>query len=248
MSTFEDDEALFDDIYDEEDANVQSSKPEETSSEKKDLTESTTDGNKEEPAPSVEPKEQSQVSNTNETADSGAAQTHTPSQVPDQAQLANMLNNNGFSADQNAQLISALAAFNKNQQNADSQGTPSIPNVPGMPAFPPQQQNQQPPQFQQNYSQYPQQQQQYNQNTDNAQNGNDFGYGHNNNNNYNNNNNHSDMNNNNSKKDAGKMFIGGLNWETTEEGLKEYFSQYGEVVDLNIMRDTNSGRSRESYW
>ncbi|CCK67826.1 Hrp1p KNAG_0A01370 [Huiozyma naganishii CBS 8797] len=45
-------------------------------------------------------------------------------------------------------------------------------------------------------------------------------------------------------KDNCKMFIGGLNWETTEDGLREYFNKYGHVIDLKIMKDPNSGRSR----
>ncbi|CAH2352288.1 nuclear polyadenylated RNA-binding protein 4 [[Candida] railenensis] len=45
-------------------------------------------------------------------------------------------------------------------------------------------------------------------------------------------------------KDHGKMFIGGLNWDTTEEGLKAYFSKYGEVIDFTIMRDNANGKSR----
>ncbi|KAF2495029.1 RNA-binding domain-containing protein [Lophium mytilinum] len=40
------------------------------------------------------------------------------------------------------------------------------------------------------------------------------------------------------------MFIGGLNWETTEESLKSYFSQFGEVSECTVMRDSASGRSR----
>ncbi|ODV96258.1 hypothetical protein PACTADRAFT_16401 [Pachysolen tannophilus NRRL Y-2460] len=45
-------------------------------------------------------------------------------------------------------------------------------------------------------------------------------------------------------RDAGKMFIGGLNWETTEESLRNYFEKYGEIIDLTIMKDTNTGKSR----
>ena len=45
-------------------------------------------------------------------------------------------------------------------------------------------------------------------------------------------------------KDSGKMFIGGLNWDTTEEGLVAYFSKYGEVIDHTIMRDNHTGKSR----
>jgi len=34
-----------------------------------------------------------------------------------------------------------------------------------------------------------------------------------------------------------KMFIGGLNWDTTDEGLRDYFSQFGKVDACTIMRD-----------
>ncbi|TIA88991.1 hypothetical protein E3P99_02277 [Wallemia hederae] len=43
---------------------------------------------------------------------------------------------------------------------------------------------------------------------------------------------------------ARKIFIGGLNWDTTEDSLKEYFSRFGDVVQLNIMRDPNTNKSR----
>ncbi|KAK0236835.1 RNA-binding domain-containing protein [Armillaria gallica] len=39
------------------------------------------------------------------------------------------------------------------------------------------------------------------------------------------------------------MFIGGLNWDTTDEGLRDYFSQFGKVDAVTIMRDP-SGTSR----
>ncbi|CCC67559.1 hypothetical protein NCAS_0A10010 [Naumovozyma castellii] len=45
-------------------------------------------------------------------------------------------------------------------------------------------------------------------------------------------------------KECCKLFIGGLNWETTEDKLKDYFSKYGNVVDLKIMKDNATGRSR----
>jgi len=45
-------------------------------------------------------------------------------------------------------------------------------------------------------------------------------------------------------KESGKMFIGGLNWDTTEEGLVNYFSKFGEITDYTIMKDNATGRSR----
>ncbi|PLW15104.1 hypothetical protein PCANC_13956 [Puccinia coronata f. sp. avenae] len=44
--------------------------------------------------------------------------------------------------------------------------------------------------------------------------------------------------------DEGKMFVGGLNWETSEDALKQYFAQFGDVVHCTIMRDPTNGRSR----
>ncbi|KAI9490294.1 hypothetical protein BDB00DRAFT_725549, partial [Zychaea mexicana] len=41
-----------------------------------------------------------------------------------------------------------------------------------------------------------------------------------------------------------KMFIGGLNWETTDESLQQYFAQFGEVADCVVMRDPATNRSR----
>ena len=42
----------------------------------------------------------------------------------------------------------------------------------------------------------------------------------------------------------GKLFIGGISWETTEEKLKEYFENYGDVVQTVVMRDKTTGRPR----
>ncbi|VFQ82508.1 unnamed protein product [Cuscuta campestris] len=44
--------------------------------------------------------------------------------------------------------------------------------------------------------------------------------------------------------DLGKLFIGGISWDTDEDRLKEYFGSYGEVVEAVIMRDRNTGRAR----
>jgi RNA recognition motif-containing protein len=35
--------------------------------------------------------------------------------------------------------------------------------------------------------------------------------------------------------DQGKLFIGGISWETTEEKLRDYFKSYGEVAETVIM-------------
>ncbi|VDN02258.1 unnamed protein product [Thelazia callipaeda] len=41
-----------------------------------------------------------------------------------------------------------------------------------------------------------------------------------------------------------KMFIGGLSSTTTDEALKEFYSQWGELVDCIVMRDPATKRSR----
>lgn len=41
-----------------------------------------------------------------------------------------------------------------------------------------------------------------------------------------------------------KLFIGGLNYKTSEDTLKSYFSKYGEIVDCVVMKDPNTRRSR----
>jgi len=41
-----------------------------------------------------------------------------------------------------------------------------------------------------------------------------------------------------------KIFIGGLNYNTTEDTLKEHFSQYGELVDVVVMKFPDTKRSR----
>jgi len=41
-----------------------------------------------------------------------------------------------------------------------------------------------------------------------------------------------------------KVFVGGLNYNTTDETLKEYFSRYGELVDSVVMKFQDKERSR----
>lgn len=41
-----------------------------------------------------------------------------------------------------------------------------------------------------------------------------------------------------------KMFIGGLNYKTTDDGLKRYFEQFGEVIDCVVMKFEGTNKSR----
>lgn len=41
-----------------------------------------------------------------------------------------------------------------------------------------------------------------------------------------------------------KLFIGGLNYETTEETIKQHFEQWGEIVDCVVMKNPATKRSR----
>ncbi|XP_011189519.1 poly(U)-binding-splicing factor PUF60 isoform X3 [Zeugodacus cucurbitae] len=42
----------------------------------------------------------------------------------------------------------------------------------------------------------------------------------------------------------GKLFVGGLSWQTSSEKLKEYFGVFGTVTDVLIMKDPVTQRSR----
>ncbi|XP_008776925.1 heterogeneous nuclear ribonucleoprotein 1-like isoform X2 [Phoenix dactylifera] len=46
------------------------------------------------------------------------------------------------------------------------------------------------------------------------------------------------------ESDLGKLFIGGISWDTNEDRLREYFKTYGEVVEAVIMKDRTTGRAR----
>ncbi|XP_049842821.1 heterogeneous nuclear ribonucleoprotein A1, A2/B1 homolog isoform X1 [Schistocerca gregaria] len=41
-----------------------------------------------------------------------------------------------------------------------------------------------------------------------------------------------------------KLFIGGLNYKTTDESLKKHFEQWGDIVDVVVMKDPVTKRSR----
>jgi RNA recognition motif-containing protein len=43
---------------------------------------------------------------------------------------------------------------------------------------------------------------------------------------------------------AQKLFIGGLSFSTTSDGLREFFAQCGEVTSASVVTDQFSGRSR----
>ncbi len=43
---------------------------------------------------------------------------------------------------------------------------------------------------------------------------------------------------------SNKIFVGSIAWATTEEGLKEFFSQAGNVVEVKIIKDKMTGKSR----
>ena len=47
-----------------------------------------------------------------------------------------------------------------------------------------------------------------------------------------------------SELESCKIFVGGLNLETTQDGLKAHFEKWGEVVDCVVVKDPHTKRSR----
>ena len=41
-----------------------------------------------------------------------------------------------------------------------------------------------------------------------------------------------------------KLFVGSLSWNTNEDGLREHFSSYGDMDEVKIITDRETGRSR----
>ncbi|KAF9347337.1 hypothetical protein BGX26_001169 [Mortierella sp. AD094] len=41
-----------------------------------------------------------------------------------------------------------------------------------------------------------------------------------------------------------KLFVGGLSWGTTDDSLRDGFSQHGNVIDAIVVKDRETGRSR----
>lgn len=42
----------------------------------------------------------------------------------------------------------------------------------------------------------------------------------------------------------GKVFIGGLSWETTSDSLRYYFEKFGDLSDVALMADKRTGQPR----
>ncbi|HOX31535.1 MAG TPA: RNA-binding protein [Spirochaetales bacterium] len=41
-----------------------------------------------------------------------------------------------------------------------------------------------------------------------------------------------------------KVYVGNMNYATTENGLRDLFTQYGEVVSVNIIVDRYTGKAK----
>ena len=43
---------------------------------------------------------------------------------------------------------------------------------------------------------------------------------------------------------SNKLFVGGLPWAVTDEGLRSAFANYGEITEAKVILDRETGRSR----
>ena len=43
---------------------------------------------------------------------------------------------------------------------------------------------------------------------------------------------------------AKKLFVGGLSWDTADDGLRQAFASYGEITEAKVITDRDTGRSR----
>jgi cold-inducible RNA-binding protein len=41
-----------------------------------------------------------------------------------------------------------------------------------------------------------------------------------------------------------KLFVGGLNWNTNDDGLRQAFTRFGEISEAKVIMDRETGRSR----
>ena len=46
------------------------------------------------------------------------------------------------------------------------------------------------------------------------------------------------------QREERKLFLGGLSLETVEKDLRKHFTQFGQLVDVQVMRDKSTGTSR----
>ena len=205
MSSLDDDEALFEDIYGEDDNKTTSTKDESVNENKTDSAPSAQDSTSQS-EPSAEPKPQ-----PSDTAGSSLPPPPPPPAAPAPGSVAESQTQPEIQQQQQQQQQQPLG----NEANANANAMPGMPGMPGMPNM-------------QDFGQFQRQFQ-----AAAAANGgvpppqppNTFTPS-------------------NMGRESGKMFIGGLNWDTTEQGLVDYFSKYGEILDYTIMRDNSTGRSR----
>jgi cold-inducible RNA-binding protein len=43
---------------------------------------------------------------------------------------------------------------------------------------------------------------------------------------------------------AKKVFVGGLSWDTRDDGLRQAFESFGEITEAKVITDRDTGRSR----
>ncbi|XP_027765276.1 RNA-binding protein 3-like [Empidonax traillii] len=44
--------------------------------------------------------------------------------------------------------------------------------------------------------------------------------------------------------EEGKLFVGGLNYDTDEQGLEQHFSSFGPIAEVVVVKDRETQRSR----
>lgn len=246
MSSFDDDEALFEDLY--EDDSKSETKPSTKGAEPASSTveEPKTEAKEEEtsqaapvdsaapssvsesPVPAAPPVTQTDLTSEPNLSSASSAPQEQPVQFQDQ-QYGNQPPQPPVQAPSQGQQYQAYGQQNHGQYGQVPQGQQQF-GQQGQQQYGQQQYGQQQSQSYgqqqqqqpQQYGQQPQQSLQYGQNQQsyNSQPPSSLG------------------------RDSGKMFIGGLNWDTSEDGLVAYFSKYGEILDYTIMKDSVTGRSR----
>jgi cold-inducible RNA-binding protein len=43
---------------------------------------------------------------------------------------------------------------------------------------------------------------------------------------------------------AKKLFVGGVSWATTDDGLRQAFAPYGEITEAKVITERDTGRCR----